>query len=186
MQIKLIFTPKVSHLASLRRTEFLELETAYLINGTRAYFPASFARSHQSLLTISRPFISFTSLRVPEKMKYIRIDEKWKKKSLQKHLIINLPSSFSEILMAAYLKKEYIKMSATSTCKKDQKTKRNVINWWCCLLRCIVLTSSFSVEAWTWKCHQCLSQVIGKACSPHFSPKIQETRPLLHYSFINK
>ena len=51
-----------------------------------------------------------------------------KKKSLQKHLIINLPSSFSEILMAAYLKKGYIKMSATSTCKKDQKMKRNVIN----------------------------------------------------------
>ena len=92
------------------------------------------------------------------------------KKSLQKHLIINLPSSFSEILMAAYLKKEYIKMSATSTCKKDQKTKRNVINSWCCLLRRIVLTSSFSVKAWTWKCHQCRSQVIGKACSPHFSP----------------
>ena len=60
-------------------------------------------------------------------MKYIRIDES-EKKSLQKHLIINLPSSFSEILMAAYLKKGYIKMSATSTCKKDQKTKRNVIN----------------------------------------------------------
>ena len=101
------------------------------------------------------------------------------KKSLQKHLIINLPSSFSEILMAAYLKKEYIKMSARSTCKKDQKTKRNVINLWCCLLHCMVLTSSFSVEAWTWKCHQCLSQVIGKVCSPHFSPKIQKTRPLL-------
>ena len=81
MQIKLIFIPKVSHIASLRRTEFLELETAYLIDGTRAYFPASFARSHQSLLTISRPFISFTSLRVPEKMKYIRIDESEKKKA---------------------------------------------------------------------------------------------------------
>ena len=99
-----------------------------------------------------------------------------KKKSLQKHLIINLPSSFSEILMAAYLKKEYIKMSATSTCKKDQKMKRNVINSWCCLLRRIVLTSSFSVEAWTWKCHQCRNQVIGKACSPHFSPKIQKKK----------
>ena len=108
------------------------------------------------------------------------------KKNLQKHLIINLPSSFSEILMAAYLKKEHIKMSARSTCKKDQKTKRNVINLWCCLLRRIVLTSSFLVEAWTWKCHQCLSQVICKACSPHFSPKIQKTRPLLHYGFINK
>ena len=62
-------------------------------------------------------------------MKYICIDEsEKKKKNSQKHLIINLPSSFSEILMAAYLKKEHIKMSARSTCKKDQKTKRNVIN----------------------------------------------------------
>ena len=51
-----------------------------------------------------------------------------KKKSLQKDLIINLPSSFSEILMVAYLKKEYIKMSATTTRKKDQKMKRNVIS----------------------------------------------------------
>ena len=78
------FHIKDLHLASLRRTEVLELETAYLIDGTRAYFPASFARSHQSLLTISRPFISFTSLRVPEKMKYIRIDESEKKKAYKK------------------------------------------------------------------------------------------------------
>ena len=36
-------------------------------NGPNTYFPESFARSHQSLLTMSNPFISFTSLSVPEK-----------------------------------------------------------------------------------------------------------------------
>ena len=38
-----------------------------LNNKLSTYFPESFARSHQSLLTMSSPFISFTSLRVPGK-----------------------------------------------------------------------------------------------------------------------
>ena len=168
MQIKPIFTPKVLHWASLRTGNSL-------FNWwNESLLPSILCEVAPVPSHNIQPLHFFHFIKGAWKDEIYSYRWEVKKKSLQKHLIINLPSSFSEILMAAYLKKEHIKMSATSTCKKDQKTKRNVINWWCCLLRRIVLTSSFLVEAWTWKCHQCRSQVIGKACSPHFSPKFKK------------
>ena len=56
-------------------------------NGPNTYFPESFARSHQSLLTMSNPFISFTSLSVPEKQSvfFVGLSLLPESKSLQHH-----------------------------------------------------------------------------------------------------
>ena len=93
----------------------------------------------------------------------------WKKKAYKNTWLLTYHPHFPKYWWQHTLKRVY-KDECYKHMQKDQKTKRNVINSWCCLLRRIVLTSSFSVKAWTWKCHQCRSQVIGKACSPHFSP----------------